>query len=209
MLSIDAIPFLPPAISWSIFRGSRTAGSRFIRDPRDLVVSGYLYHLKGPEAWTTRDAHTLPAWRATGDRPAALRAGESYAACLQRLDQEDGLIAEMEFRAPHFLSMVQWPTTDPRIRVWKYEDILGHEAQAMDEVVRHYGWSDHQGDPTWDLRTAVQREAVRWAAGEGQLSWDNHVRDPRPAQWRSLFTSKVQRAFVERFGNLPQQLGYE
>jgi hypothetical protein len=180
--------------------------SRFIRDPRDLVVSGYFYHSKGIEAWTTREHATLDEWRATGACPSAMRPGESYAACLRRLDQEDGLIAEMEFRGPHLRSMLEWPTTDPRVRVWKYEDILGHEAQVMDEVTAHYGWSESESS---SLREAIRTEAVRWQAGEGRLSWDSHVRDPKSGQWRDLFTGKVQRAFAELFGNLPQQLGYE
>ena len=183
--------------------------SRFIRDPRDLVVSGYLYHLKAPEAWTTRDVPTLNAWRATGALPGALRAGESYAACLQRLDREDGLIAEMEFRGPHFRSMVEWPTSDPRIRLWKYEDILGREAQSMDEVGAHYGWADVPSSPSYTLRKGLREEAVRWHAGAGRLSWDSHVRDPRAGQWRELFTPKVRRAFTERYGDLAQQLGYD
>jgi hypothetical protein len=30
----------------------------------------------------------------------------------------------------------------------------------------------------------------------------------RPAQWRSLFTPRVMAAFIERFGDAPERLGY-
>ena len=32
--------------------------SRFLRDPRDLVVSGYFYHRRGAESWTRQAAPT-------------------------------------------------------------------------------------------------------------------------------------------------------
>jgi hypothetical protein len=169
--------------------------SRFIRDPRDLIVSGYLYHRKGVEHWTTTP------WK-NPVRIQGMRAGEHYAACLQRLDQDEGLIAEMGFREPHFRTMLDWPADDPRVRVWKYEAILGDEVRAMDEVGAHYGWSDER-------RQALREQAGRWRAGEGRLSWDAHVRDPRPGQWRDLFTPRVDRAFREQFGDLPERLGYD
>ena len=183
--------------------------SRFIRDPRDLVVSGYFYHRKGPEPWTTCVHDSSLPFKARLVAAGLMGANESYAACLQRLDPEDGLIAEMEGRAPHFRSMIDWPAADSRVRAWKYEDILGREAQTMDAVGAHYGWSDDPGAPSHGWRLAVQEQAIRWSAGDGRLSWDAHVRDPRPGQWREVFTDKVHRAFAERFGNLPQQLGYE
>jgi hypothetical protein len=150
---------------------------------------------------------TREEWRASGDIPRSLRAGESYAQCLRRLDQEDGLIAEMEYRAPHFRAMLKWPTNDPRIRIWKYEDILGHEVQVMDEVGAHYGWPDDTDPPS--LRESLRREADRWHARDALLAWDKHPRDPRPGQWRALFTPKVRGVFKELFGDLPQQLGYD
>lgn len=176
--------------------------SRFVRDPRDLLVSGYHYHRKGIEAWTTRLVPTAESWRATGARPAALQDGESYADCLRRISVEDGLIAEMEFRAPHFCSMLAWPA-DARIRVWKYEDILGREGETMDEVVAHYGW-----EPSDPRRITVRQEGERWRAGDGRLAWDAHVRDPRAGQWRDLFTPAVARAFTARFPTLIADLGY-
>ncbi|MCG8469630.1 MAG: hypothetical protein MJB57_15730, partial [Gemmatimonadetes bacterium] len=36
--------------------------TRFIRDPRDLVVSGYLYHKRGAENWCNRDHVSGDDW---------------------------------------------------------------------------------------------------------------------------------------------------
>jgi hypothetical protein len=150
---------------------------------------------------------TAEQWRSAGALPKALRADESYVQCLQRLDQEDGLIAEMEFREPHFRAMLEWPTEDPRIRLWRYEDVLGNEVQVMDEIGAHYEWPDD--DHPSSFRESLRREADRWRMRDALLAWDKHPRDPKSGQWRQLFTPKVCRRFDELYGNLPERLGYE
>jgi hypothetical protein len=181
--------------------------SRFIRDPRDLVVSGYFYHQRGLDPFSKMVNPTPDDWRFAGAIPSALRRDETYVQCLARLDQEDGLIAEMEFRAPHFRSMLAWPTSDSRIRLWRYEDILGREVEVMDEVGGHFEWPDDTAP--FSLRESLRIEADRWRARDALLAWDKHPRDPRPEQWRELFTPRVRDAFERLFGDLPEKLGYE
>ena len=181
--------------------------TRFIRDPRDLVVSGYFYHQRGLDPFSTIVSPTPEQWRSAGAIPRALRKGETYVQCLQRLDQQEGLIAEMEFRAPHFRSMLAWPAADSRIRLWRYEDILGHEVEVMDQVGAHFEWPDDTAP--FSFRESLRREADRWRAKDTLLAWDKHPRDPRPGQWRTFFTPKVQAVFERIFQDLPQRLGYE
>ncbi len=180
--------------------------SRFIRDPRDLVVSGYYYHRKGVEDWTNEVHSNPPGWRRRIQAAGLMGPTESFAAALQRLDQEDGLIAEMLARQRTLQNMEGWPKDDPRIRLWKYEDILDHEAETMDAVGEHYGWTDDAG---LALREALTQRAEQWRAGDGRLSWDSHVRDPRGGQWRTVFTPKAHRAFSAQFPGLIESLGYE
>ena len=180
--------------------------SRFIRDPRDLLVSGYLYHRKGVESWTNEVQEHKPGWRLRLEQGRLLLPNESYAAALQRLDQEDGLIAEMLWRQPTFRNMNRWPANDPRIRVWKYEQILDREAETMDAVAEHYGWIDGAG---LERRALLKERAEFWRAGGGRLSWDSHVRNPQSGQWRDMFTPKVRAAFEAMCGDLPQRLGYD
>lgn len=170
--------------------------TRFIRDPRDLVVSGYHYHRRGAEAW----CH-VPAgeWPGASPLPAAVRAGESYAAFLGRVPVEEGLVAEMDLVRRGLLSMREWPDDDPRIRVFRYEHILGHETDVFGEVFAHYGMA-------WPERALGRLLARRYrAARRGR---DPHVRDHRAGQWTTAFTPTVRSAFVERFGDLPEALGY-
>jgi hypothetical protein len=175
--------------------------SRFIRDPRDLVVSGYFYHRKGTEAWLNIDGPSDEDWYfANGVVPTGLRAaGGSFTRYLQSVPEEDGLLAELEFRALHFESMGQWPAAHPDILVLPYEDILDDEVGAFRKLFDFYGFSRLEG------------ALGRWFAARyslGRRAADPHVRNPAAGQWRKHFTPRLKQAFNDRHAGLIEQLGY-
>ncbi len=177
--------------------------TRFVRDPRDLVVSGYHYHRRGAEAWTSQRAPTADDWYfANGTLPDGLADhGGSFAEFLQDLPEEDGLLAEMQFRAAHFDSMMEWPKLHPRMLVLRYEDVLRDEEAAFDEIFRFYGFGP--------LERIVGRALVRrYALGGRTTRLDAHVRNPSSGQWREAFTPRLTCAFDERFPGLVEHLGY-
>ena len=143
-----------------LHRLGRVRISRFVRDPRDLVVSGYFYHRRGAEAWTRTEAPTADDWYfANGVVPAGMRgSGLSFTAYLQSLPEEEGLLAELEFRQLHFESMSRWPAAHPDIATFRYEEILGNEVAVFLRLCGHYGLSRLE-------RTLVGWFARRWAVG--------------------------------------------
>lgn len=175
--------------------------TRLIRDPRDLVVSGYFYHRRGAEDWCLVEDPSADDWAVVnGNVPPGLLPGESLTSHLQRVDQEDGLIAEMDFRRHHFESMRAWPTDDERIRVFRYEDLVGNEEAVFGEMLAHFGMA-------WPERLVGRRLARHHRAA--RTSADRHIRDASAGQWRAVFTPRVSEAFTERFGDLPEVLGYD
>ena len=175
--------------------------SRFVRDPRDLVVSGYHYHRRGAEPWVEIQAPTDEDWYfANGWVPEAVRAaGISFGAYLRSVPTEEGLLAELEFRRRHFESMAAWPEDHPDILTLRYEDVLGDEERAFDRLFEFYGFS------------SLERRLGRWLARRyslRRLGGDPHVRDPSHGQWRRQFTPRVRRAFEDRFPGLVERLGY-
>jgi hypothetical protein len=175
--------------------------SRFIRDPRDLVVSGYFYHKRGAEAWLTIESPTEADWYfANGCVPAGLRAaGSSFAEYLQSIPQEEGLLAELEFRTLHLESMALWPARHPDIVTYRYEDILGNEAAVFRELFEFYGLAP------------LERRLGIWFANRysiGKRGLDPHIRNPTSGQWRKHFTPRVKRAFDAKYAGLIKLLGY-
>lgn len=175
--------------------------SRFIRDPRDLVVSGYFYHKRGAENWTTIEAPTAEDWYfANGVVPRAMRGTEtSFARFLRAIPEEEGLLAELEFRRHHLESMAAWPTRHRQIAIYRYEDIIGNEPRVFERLFDFYGFS------------RIERRLGDWFVRRyslGRRSADPHVRDPAPEQWRKHFTPRVKRVFDKQYGALVKLLGY-
>jgi hypothetical protein len=175
--------------------------SRFVRDPRDLLVSGYFYHRRGAEPWAELEGPTERDWYfANGVVPEGMRGQRvSFAAYLRSLSEEEGLLAELEFRRAHFESMAAWPASHPDIRTFRYEEIVNREASVMREIFDFYGLS------------AIERGIGRYFAGRyslRRLPADTHVRNPASGQWRQHFTPRLRRSFNDEWAGLVKQLGY-
>ena len=109
--------------------GSRM--SVFIRDPRDLVISGYYYHKKGSESWCmVKNPKESDFGIVNGIIPSRIMHGESLYDLYNRLSIEDGIRSEIEFRRNHFQTMESW-IDNPEVLILKYEDILAHKVVAM------------------------------------------------------------------------------
>lgn len=184
--------------------------SRFVRDPRDLVVSGYFYHRRGTEPWTRIAEPTEDDWYfAHGVVPEGLRAaGGTFSDYLRALPEEEGLLAEMEFRALHFESMAQWSSLwgddHPEVLVLRYEDILGREVESFRQIFGHYGL----GPISSALGRFFARRHSLASFSYRRRRGDAHVRNPAAGQWRRHFTPRVRREFDARWGGLIRQLGY-
>jgi hypothetical protein len=176
--------------------------TRFIRDPRDLVVSGYFYHKRGAERWCHLPNPSAQDWYViNGSAPACLGEGETFTSYLNRLDEEDGLIAEIDFRSAHFDSMRNWGRApDSRIKLFKYEEIMGNEPDVFSEMTAFYGLSYPQVLLSKFL-------ASRYSAG--RIKNPTHIRNVSPHQWKRHFTKKVGDYFEARHGDILELYGYQ
>jgi len=163
-------------------------GSHMIRDPRDVVVSGYLYHLRTTEAWVRvpRDAY----------------GGLSYQEHLLRLDPHDGLMAEIE-RASKFgiADMVRWNYSDPRFFELRYEDLIGNEDSGFRQLFESYGFTPKAVENCVKI---ARRHSIERVRGTSQ-----HIRSGRPGDWRHHFSPEHVAAFKAATGDAAMLLGYE
>jgi hypothetical protein len=174
---------------------------RFIRDPRDLLVSGYFYHKRGAEHWCALENATDLDWKmVNGAVPASLPANTSLATYLKTASLEDGLRAELAFRRFHFDSMLAWPDSDSRVRVFRYEDILGNEPKVFAAIFDFYGMP-------LPVRLVARHYASKFRAGQ-RASNKKHIRNPSSGQWREYFTPDMTRLFNDRYGELLRKYDY-
>jgi hypothetical protein len=190
--------FHPDVLGGRAFRGSH-----MIRDPRDVIVSGYFYHRWTDEEW----AH----------EPDERFGGRSYQEYLNAVDRDEGLMAEIERCAGSTLAdMAAWDYGQPGFLELRYEEVIADEPAAFGRLFAFYGL-DTDGIATG--LAAVERYSIRATPAEpaspagpdgpGAGGRGRHVRSGRPGEWREHFGPDHVARFEALTGDLVVRLGYE
>jgi hypothetical protein len=170
--------------------------SHMVRDLRDVVVSGYFYHLWTEEAWA----------RAPSPRFDNL----SYQEYLRSLNQDDGLLAEIDFltRYTRKRRIWEWDFTDPRYLEIKYEELFNNQEGGFQRMFSHYGFPPDEVTVCVNIATQFSFERVT-KRKPGQESSTNHLRSGIPGQWKQHFKQVHIDKFKEQLGGLLIIMGYE
>jgi hypothetical protein len=169
-------------------------GTHLIRDPRDVVVSAYHYHLWTHEKWV----HI----------PSPEYGGISYQEYLRSLSPKDGIAAEIRRSAGLDLAdMGAWDYSQPDFLELRYEDLVADEAYQFGRIFRHYGFSESAVERCVDL---ALRFSFQTTTGRsiGEVQEGSHRRSGKPGQWREVFTPDHKVLFRELNGDVLQRLGY-
>lgn len=111
-------------------------GSHIIRDPRDMIVSAYFYHLTSDELWLSEPRHRYN--------------GLSYQAYITSLDKHYGLMAEIKRASYGIIDMMNWDFDNPNIIEVRYEDLITNE-QLFRKIFQHYGFEDDLIEESMDI----------------------------------------------------------
>ena len=206
-----------------------------IRDPRDIVVSGYFSH---------RNTHAVKALGVTWHELIGHRER------LRKLELSEGLLEEIEFSGYFLDHMVSWNYSQPEVLELRMEELIVDQERLWARIFEHLGlvvphtrvaeWV-HTAALKWNL-TATRGEPrsvarlhkvlpriplrtlpysyipmvlerftfTRLASGRkpGEVDEMNHYRKGVPGDWRNYFTERHLKAFRQRYGDLAERLGY-
>lgn len=195
-------------------------GAHFIRDPRDIIVSGYLYHKRCKEKWCTNtrfnldepilfpnvpysQEHRSEEWKR---RYVVSLGNRSYQQNLRERTESDGLLFELHhYGAWTIDSMLLWPYNNPRIKELRFETVMSHFDETFREMFVHFGFSNDQ--VTRALQIAAKEDLGRLT--EKQLKANPHISSRQTTKWHKYFKDVHKEAFKQRFGDALVQLGYE
>jgi len=170
-------------------------GSHMIRDPRDMVVSGYHYHLL-----TEEDCAHVP--REEYD-------GKSFQEALNEVGKKQGMILEMKrFCREDLQDMLQWDYDDPAFLELKYEDVIADEFSHFKTLFNHYGFHEDAVEAGLDVAEYYSFQNVS-GRGFGEVEEESHLRSGRTSQWEEHYDDELKAKFKELAGNAVVQLGYE
>jgi hypothetical protein len=170
-------------------------GSHMIRDPRDVIVSAYHYHLWSDEPWLHEARPDL--------------GGMTYQEYWRSLDR-DAAITEYIRAAPWATTgeMVKWNYDRSEFLELRYEDVIGDEAAAFTRLFTHYGFSER----AVEVAVATARRFTFERVGGrklGETREGQHLRSGRPGAWRDVLTPHHKELFKEVAGDILIKLGYE
>lgn len=195
-------------------------GAHFIRDPRDVIVSGYLYHQRCSEDWCINESPdatepilfpNLP-W-SQQHRPEAWKAAyvkslnkTSYQQNLLSRDQDEGILFEMHNYGGWTIdSMLAWDYANPHVMEVKFEALMGEFDATFKSMFEFFGFSESQIDK--GLRIARKEDLGR--KSDRQLRANTHISSRQTTKWQRYFKSSHKEAFEKRFKGALVKLGYE
>jgi hypothetical protein len=206
---------------------SDARGFHVIRDPRDIIVSGYFSH---------RNSHTtdgLPHYAAHREQ-------------LRAVSKEEGVLLEMDFSAQCIHDIAQWTYDRPNVLEVKMENLTQHPYEGFIEIFEFLGLMSWDGAYVMSdkikhfvavgLNRFSQRHPMlkplrsqidvtgsmllgrvydmrfeKKAGGRqlGEADANSHYRKGVAGDWINHFTEEHIAAFNEAFGDVLVRTGYE
>lgn len=168
--------------------------SHMVRDPREILVSAYNYHLVTDEAWCIR--------------PVRKYGGKSYQEYLRSLPKEEGISAELQrLGEKAFPTMSNWNYDDPRVLELRFEEITRDFDGLFERVFRFYGFT---GTQLHECMEIARRHDLKKSGGSRVVD-NKHVTNKNFAEerWRSELSDAHKAEFKRQWGHLLIKLGYE
>ena len=169
-------------------------GSHIRRDPRDVLVSCYFYHLWADEPWL--------------QEPRERHGGRSHQAALQAATRDEGLLLELEASAGHQIAgMMAWALARHDFLEVTYEELVSDEAGAFARLFAHWDLEGDVRDAAWHA-VALTRFERQTGRKLGEAAERRHMRSGLPGQWQEVLGPAHLQALDVRFPGYLEVLGY-
>lgn len=193
-------------------------GVRLLRDPRDILVSGYLYHQRCRERWCINDhfdltppilpprvphsqAHRSEEWK----RAYLINLGGlSYQQNLLTRDREEGLNFEMDrYTRWTIEAMLSWKPDPDTIDV-KIEHFIANFDGTLELIFRHFGLPE--SDIPKALAAVRDEDLARMS--DEQIAENPHIHSRSISKWKTMLTPQQIQQFDEKYAGAIAHLGY-
>jgi len=193
---------------------------RMIRDPRDIWVSGYLYHRHCDEEWcinTNMDLtppirwprvdHAFAHWSEDWKRGYLERlGGKSYQRNLLDRSVVEGLDFELEgYTRCTLAAMREWDENVAAALDVKLEDLMADFDGIMLRIFDHFGFTEEQSRAALDV---ARSEDLR-RMDEATIAARPQIHSRTISKWRDILPTDHIAKFEASHGDLIRRLGYE
>lgn len=169
-------------------------GIHLMRDPRDMIVSGYHYHKWAYEAWVLRpDAQ-----------------GRTYQQKLNEADRTTGLFMEIDHFIFFYRDLLEgWNMDDPDILEVSYEALMGDDRDALyADIFRHLGCDGDRLQIGIDLMRLFEAKRRTGRNTDATKARHQHIRSGRSEQWRKELEPQHLAYIEAQLGPVLRKFGY-
>ncbi len=177
---------------WRYIGACDVRGFCVVRDPRDILVSGYFSHLK-----------THP----TDDWPNLI----PFRKKLKRVDMAEGLVLELDFMHRVWERMQHWPLVHPSVLTVRLEDFGDQYIERFESIFRFLGLFD-LGLSEHSFLSIMERNSFARRSGgrsPGQEDNTSHYRKGVAGDWRNYLNEDHIALVKERLNHLLLKYEYE
>ena len=194
-------------------------GIRVVRDPRDIWVSGYLYHRRCREEWCTNTnfdmsepityprvdysvEHYPESWKSAYLESLG---GKSYQDNLLERDQVSGLAFELTgYTGCTLDAMRGWRLATSDVLGVQLEAVMSDFDGTLRTIFRHAGFSDGECAQAVDL--ARPYDVARMS--DEAVAGNRHIHSRTISKWHDFLSTAQIDEFEQRYGDLIADLGY-
>ena len=195
-------------------------GIHIVRDPRDILVSGYLYHKRTTEPWCTNknrqikkkidypqvpnsQMHRELSWKI---KYLESLGKKSYKEILNERDELSGLLFELNNYCAWTLSDMKHSVIDREKTVEiRFEDVMDDFEITMDKVFEHCNFEAEE--KSFAIRES-NKENIK-NMDDKTLNANSHISSKRTSKWRDYLSDDLLVLFDKRHGELLRRYGYE
>lgn len=168
-------------------------GVHVMRDPRDMIVSGYHYHKWTTEAWVHRKDEN----------------GRTYQEKLLEADADAGIYMEINHFIFSYRDMLEnWDLDDPDMLEVSFSGLMGDgREQLYHQIFDHLGFEGKEHE--YGVRLMRMFEAKKRAGkSSSKPSEKSHVRSAKSGQWKGLLQEHHLEYIDRELGTVLEKFGY-
>ena len=222
--SIDEIPkadvvfFLHSQIDYNQLP-EKHIGIHMVRDPRDIIISGYLYHKRTVEAWCVNknfqieNTITYPQvpnsqmYRSEQWKQDYIKSleGKSYQENINALKEEDAIIFEMNHYGKWTIEdMLKWDFKKANSLELKFEDVMTNYDAEMMKIFKHCNLTASQ---TEVAKVFADKEDMNKMSKE-DIEKNPHISSVKTKKWEPFFSENHRAYFDTHFGEVIKKYNY-
>ncbi len=218
-LNFDVVLFEHGLVSKEVL-DSDFIGVHIRRDPRDIAVSGYLYHRHTIEKWCTNipdktlESISFPhvdysiVHMSTDWKKAFIKKldGMSYQQKLLSLSKSDGINFEIDNYASWTINTLKkWDYSNVKIMELKMEDISTNYENIFLELFEFFGFTENVISHCM-LRAKEQNIN---SMSEEEIRKNKHIHSGSISKWKKHFSKENETYFNEKFSDVVELIGYK